>query len=229
VRGYRIELGEIETVLERHGTVREAAVLAREDVPGEKRLVAYVVRQQESVSTVTQLLEYVSKKLPAYMVPSAFVMLERMPLTPQGKIDRPALPAPENSRPDLDQGYVAPRGPTEEIVVGIWAQVLRVELVGIDDDFFELGGHSLLATQVVSRVRESFGVEVELRVLFEHPTVRELGAVIEEKLRGGEGLAAPAMVKVSRAESWCCRLRSSDCGSWTSWSRGVVSTTSLPR
>jgi amino acid adenylation domain-containing protein len=198
VRGYRLELGEIETVLERHGSVREAAVLAREDVPGERRLVAYVVRQPESVATVTQLLEYVSNKLPLYMVPSAIVMLEQMPLTPNGKIDRRALPAPEHARPELDQSYVSPRMPTEEIVAGVWAQVLRVEQVGIEDDFFELGGHSLLATQVISRVRELFSVEIELRVLFEHPTVRGLGEVIEEKLRGEEGLAAPSIVPVGR-------------------------------
>ncbi|HEU4508042.1 MAG TPA: amino acid adenylation domain-containing protein [Pyrinomonadaceae bacterium] len=198
VRGHRIEMGEIETVLERHGSVREAAVLAREDVPGEKRLVAYVVKQPESVVTVTQLLEYVSNKLPLYMAPSAFVMLDEMPLTPNGKIDRRALPAPEQARPELEQGYVSPRMPTEEIVAGVWAQVLRVEQVGIDDDFFELGGHSLLATQVISRVRELFNVEIELRVMFAQPTVRALAEVIEEKLRVDDGLAAPAVVPVGR-------------------------------
>jgi amino acid adenylation domain-containing protein len=198
VRGYRIELGEIETVLERHGSVREAAVLAREDVPGEKRIVAYVVKHPESLVTVTQLLEYVSNKLPLYMAPSAFVMLEQLPLTPNGKIDRRALPAPEHSRPELEQSYVSPRMPTEEIVAGVWAQVLRVEQVGIDDDFFELGGHSLLATQVISRVRELFNVEIELRVMFAQPTVRALGEVIEEKLRVDEGLAAPPVVPVAR-------------------------------
>jgi amino acid adenylation domain-containing protein len=198
VRGYRIELGEIESVLERHGSVREAAVLAREDVPGEKRIVAYVVKHPESLVTVTQLLEYVSNKLPLYMAPSAFVMLEQMPLTPNGKIDRRALPAPEHSRPELDQSYVSPRMPTEEIVAGVWAQVLRVEQVGIDDDFFELGGHSLLATQVISRVRELFNVEIELRVMFAQPTVRALGEVIEERLRVEEGLAAPAVLPVAR-------------------------------
>ncbi len=198
VRGYRIELGEIETVLERHRSVREAAVLAREDVPGEKRLVAYVVKHPESQVTVTQLLEYVSNKLPLYMAPAAFVMLEQMPLTPNGKIDRRALPAPEHSRPELEQSYVSPRVPTEEIVAGVWAQVLRVEQVGIDDDFFELGGHSLLATQVISRVRELFNVEIELRVMFAHPTVRGLGEVIEEQLRGGAGQVAPAVLPVVR-------------------------------
>ncbi len=198
VRGYRIELGEIENVLERHGSVREAAVLAREDVPGEKRLVAYVVRQPESSATVTQLLDYVSKKLPVYMVPSAFVMLEQMPLTPNGKIDRRALPAPEHSRPELEQTYVSPRLPLEEIVAGVWAEVLRVEKVGIEDDFFELGGHSLLATQVISRVRELFSMEIELRVLFEQPTVRGLVAAIEEKLRGGAELEAPAILPIAR-------------------------------
>jgi amino acid adenylation domain-containing protein len=198
VRGYRIELGEIETVLERHGSVREAAVLAREDVPGEKRLVAYVVRHPESQVTVTQLLEYVSNKLPVYMAPSAFVMLDQMPLTPNGKIDRRALPAPEHSRPELEQSYVSPRMPIEEIVAGVWAQLLRVEQVGIDDDFFELGGHSLLATQVISRVRELFNVEIELRVMFAQPTVRALVEVIEERLRVNEGLAAPPVVPVGR-------------------------------
>jgi amino acid adenylation domain-containing protein len=199
VRGYRIEVAEIEVVLSEHPGVRAAVVTAQQDDNAEKRLVAYFVTDQEGVGTV-ELQQYLRTRLPPYMVPALFVRVEAMPLTPNGKIDRGALPVPEKTRPDLGGEYVAPRTPTEEVLAGIWSVLLRVEKVGVHDNFFELGGHSLLATQVVSRVREAFGTEMAVRELFEHPTVATLGSAIEEMLNAGLGVQAPPIVKVSREE-----------------------------
>jgi acyl-CoA synthetase (AMP-forming)/AMP-acid ligase II/acyl carrier protein len=183
VRGFRIELGEIESVLGRHSGVREAVVVAREDdeeklKPADKRLVAYVVFRQEHPLTAHELRSFLKQKLPEYMVPSAFVFLERLPLTPNGKVDRRALPAPDGSRPELESGYVAPQTPVEEALTKIWEEVLKLERVGIHDNFFDLGGHSLVATQVMSRVRAALRVELPLRTLFERPTIAELSSVI---------------------------------------------------
>jgi amino acid adenylation domain-containing protein len=199
VRGYRIEVAEIEVVLSEHERVKEAVVTAQEGENGEKRLVAYFVAEQEGLATV-ELQQYLRTRLPPYMVPSLFVRVEAMPLTPNGKVDRGALPKPEHLRPELGAEYVAARTPAEEVLAGIWSVLLRVENVGVHDNFFELGGHSLLATQVVSRVREAFGTEIAVRELFEHPTVAGLATTVEEMLRAGLGVQAPAMVKVSREE-----------------------------
>ncbi|MBA3711242.1 MAG: amino acid adenylation domain-containing protein [Pyrinomonadaceae bacterium] len=174
VRGYRIELGEIEAVLMQHPAVDEAVVVASEEAGGDKRLVAYLVTQEEVAPSASELRRYLKEKLPDYMLPAAFMVLSEMPLTPNGKVDRRALPAPGEARPEMEAGYVAPRNAVEDVVAGIWGEVLRVERVGVDDNFFELGGHSLLATQVISRVREAMRVEVPLRTLFEAPTVAEL-------------------------------------------------------
>ncbi|MBV9774839.1 MAG: amino acid adenylation domain-containing protein, partial [Gemmatimonadetes bacterium] len=179
IRGFRIEPGEIEAVLRRHPRVADCAVLAREDAPGERRLVAYVV----GLSDAGELREHLRASLPEYMVPSAFVSLDTLPLTPNGKLDRRALPAPEYG--SAAERYVAPRSPTEEVLAGIWAEVLGLERVGAHDRFFELGGHSLLATRVVSRIREMLGAELPLRALFEAPTVAELAACVEEVRRAG--------------------------------------------
>ena len=183
IRGFRSELGEIESALRKHGRVREAVVVAREDSekngkPADKRLVAYVVPNQGEALTVDELRGFLRQKLPEYMVPSVFVLLERLPLTPNGKVDRKALPAPDQSRPQLEDAFVAPRTRVEETLAGIWAKVLKLERVGIHDDFFELGGHSLLATQVMSRVRGAFQLNVPLRALFEKPTLGELATAI---------------------------------------------------
>ena len=179
VRGYRIELGEIEAVLGQQPSVRETVVLAREDEPGDKRLVAYVVPNDEHEPAVSELRRFLQKKLPEYMVPSAFVTLEALPLTPNGKVDRRTLPAPDRVRSELEGVFVAPRTPAEEVLAGIWAQVLGVEQVGVYDSFFELGGHSLLATQVVSRIRQAFQVELPLRDFFGIPTVAGLAQAID--------------------------------------------------
>ncbi len=185
IRGYRIELGEIESALREHLGVKESVVIAREDIPGDKRLVAYLVAGAEV--TVGELREALSARLPEYMVPSAFVMLERMPLNPNGKIDRRALPAP--AQRGVESNYVAPENPTEELMAQIWAEVLRLERVGMEDNFFELGGHSLLATQIVLRVRETFHLDLPLVKLFESPTVRSAARAIEELRNGGSETA----------------------------------------
>ncbi|WP_363318078.1 phosphopantetheine-binding protein [Nostoc sp. NMS4] len=175
IRGFRIELGEIETVLNTHPQIQQAVVVAREDIPGDQRLVAYLAATDKSLTTY-QLREFLKHQLPEYMVLSAIAILESLPLTPSGKVDRRALP-----KPDLQSGadkYVAPRTPIEEMLTQLWAQVLKVEQVGIHDNFFELGGHSLLATQLISRIRKIFQVELPLRELFATATVGELAKSI---------------------------------------------------
>jgi amino acid adenylation domain-containing protein len=171
VRGHRIELGEVEAVLRAQAGVRQAVVVAREEMPGDKRLVAYVVPAQAPGPAVRELRDSVTAQLPDYMVPSAFVLLDALPLTPNGKVDRRALPAPEGVRPELEAAYVAPRTPLEEAVAGIWSEVLGLKRVSIDDNFFEVGGHSLSAIRVISRLRDAFHIELPLRAFFEAPTV----------------------------------------------------------
>ena len=177
IRGYRIEPREIESTLVQHPAVRDAVVLAREDIPGEKRLVAYVVFHGEAIGG-TEMREHLKQSLPEYMVPGTFITLNRLPLTLNGKVDRKALPAPGDA--EERQIYIAPQSDLEVNLAGIWSNLLRRERVSIADNFFDLGGHSLLATQVISRVRESFRVEVPLRALFESPTVAGLAAAIEQ-------------------------------------------------
>ncbi|GAK54268.1 amino acid adenylation [Candidatus Moduliflexus flocculans] len=174
IRGFRIELGEIETALASHPAIREVVVVAREDQPGEKRLAAYLVAAHTPAPTIQELRQFLQATLPEYMIPAAFVFLDAMPLNPNGKIERRALPIPELA--GAVERYVAPRTPTEQILADIWAEILGVERVGIHDNFFELGGHSLMATQAISRIREQFGVELPLRVLFE---VEDIAALAE--------------------------------------------------
>jgi len=171
VRGYRIEPGEIEAALSQHPSVRENVVIVREDIPGDKRLVAYVIVGSDEAPTFGDLRSFLQEKLPDYMIPSHFVMLESFPLNANGKIDRRALPTPDHARPELDKVYMAPRNATEEVLVSIWSKVLGCSGVGVCDNFFDLGGHSLLATQLISRVRETFLLDIPLKYLFESPTV----------------------------------------------------------
>ncbi|HEX8174593.1 MAG TPA: amino acid adenylation domain-containing protein, partial [Pyrinomonadaceae bacterium] len=173
VRGFRIELGEIEAVLSEHPATREAVVVAREDVSGEKRLVSYLVLHEGCAPTVSELRQFVKQKLPDYMVPSAFIILQQLPLTPNGKLDRRALPAPEGERPDLSADYQPPRDEVERELARIWKEVLAVEQVGIHDNFFELGGDSILSIQIISRARQS-GLHLSPRLLFQHQTISEL-------------------------------------------------------
>jgi amino acid adenylation domain-containing protein len=182
IRGFRIEPGEIEAVLRRHPALSGAAVVARQDAPGEPRLVAYYVpvAGQAAVSAA-ELRAALGRELPDYMVPAWFVPLAALPLTANGKLDREALPAPGGGRPELGREYVAPAGPVEERLAAIWAEVLRRDRVGAQDNFFELGGHSLLATQVLSRMRLAFDVELPLRLLFDSPTVAGVAAAIVQR------------------------------------------------
>jgi len=181
VRGYRVEVGEVESVLAQHPGVRGVVVQAREEASGGKRLVAYVVGGREGGRpTGGELRSWAQGRLPEYMVPAAFVLLEGLPLTPNGKVDRRALPAPEGTRPELAEAYVAPRGAVEQELARIWSDVLDVEPVGIHDDFLELGGHSLLAIQLLWRVRAAFQTELPLRELFETRTIAGLALAIEQ-------------------------------------------------
>lgn len=180
IRGFRVELGEIEAVLSRHPVVRECVVLAREDGPGGKWLVAYVVVSREQGVTLSGLRSFLRERLPDYMVPAVFVLLDVLPLTPNGKVDRRALPAPEGGRSELERAFVAPCTPVEVELAEIWAEVLGLKRVGVHDNFFELGGDSLSATRVISRVRDALQVEVSLRGLFEQPTIAELAMLISQ-------------------------------------------------
>jgi amino acid adenylation domain-containing protein len=179
IRGFRIELGEIEAVIKQHPAVRDSVVVVHENDSGDKQLVGYIVPSQEQNPTVPELSDLLNQKLPHYMLPSAFVFLDSLPLTPNGKVNRKALPPPDPSRPELESAFVAPRSPTEELLAKTWAEVLKLEEVGIHDNFFDLGGHSLLATQVISRLREAFRLDLPLRRLFESPTVAGLAERIE--------------------------------------------------
>ena len=192
VRGFRIETGEVEMRLSNHTAIKEVAVVAQRYQSGDKRLVAYFVPSSKPAPNTSELRRFLSEKLPDYMIPSAFVMLEAMPLTPNGKVDRKALPIPDSSRPELDTPYVAPRTPVEKEVAQMWAEVVGVDQVGIHDNFFDLGGHSLAATRVISRVINTFKVELHIKSLFESPTVADMAVVITEnmaKKAGDEELA----------------------------------------
>jgi acyl carrier protein len=182
IRGFRIELGEIEAALAKHPTVREVAVLAREDQPGERRLVAYVTPYPEREVAMAELRGFLKERLPEHMVPAAFVALDTLPLNSSGKVDRRALPAPDASRPVLAAEFVAPETPAEEGVAAVWCEVLGIERVGVLDDFNELGGHSLLLPQVMHRLQRDFQIEVPLRVLAEETTVAGLALAVEELL-----------------------------------------------
>src|ERR1043166_5695062 len=196
VRGFRIELGEIEVALKEHEHVSDCVVVVQEDETG-KRLVAYVVSEEQSSS---ELRQYLKERLPEYMVPSVFVSLEQLPLTVNGKVDRKALP---DATPHVDhsQGYQAPRSESESLLASIWAEVLKVPQVGVSDDFFELGGHSLRATQLIARVREVFKVALPLRSLFEAPTVAEQAEEIERRLAGGEQREIPRLTAAPRTQA----------------------------
>ncbi|WNG56867.1 amino acid adenylation domain-containing protein [Archangium gephyra] len=181
IRGFRIELGEIQSVLDKHAGVRQSVVVVREDVPGNKRLVAYWVAQEGQEPEDSELREHLKQKLPAHMVPSAFVKLEKVPLTPNGKVDRKALPAPQGVSASSAE-FEPPRNELEVQLAALWCGVLGVPQVGIHDDFFSLGGHSLLATQLISRIRSAFGVELPLRAIFERPTIAALADQLEGAL-----------------------------------------------
>ncbi|HEX2080074.1 MAG TPA: phosphopantetheine-binding protein, partial [Longimicrobium sp.] len=175
VRGFRIELGEIEAVLRRSEGVADCVVVAREEA-GEQRLVAYIVGEAEAEA----LRAHVRRSLPEYMVPSAFVSLDALPLTANGKLDRKALPAPELA--SAGEKYVAPRTPVEEVLAGIWAEVLRLERVGVHDSFFDLGGHSLLIMRLLAKIQATFDLEISIRTVFSMPTLETMAGEIERRI-----------------------------------------------
>ncbi|BAZ37904.1 amino acid adenylation domain protein [Calothrix sp. NIES-4101] len=179
IRGFRVELGEIEAFLSQHPSVHENVVVAHQEALDNVQLVAYVVARWQLVPSISELRSFLKEKLPEHMIPSAFVMLESLPLAPSGKVDRKALPKPDTITFQVTSTFAVPRNPVEEVLTGIWTQVLGVSQIGIHDNFFELGGHSLLATQVISRIRKTFEVDISLRCLFEFPTIAELAQNIQ--------------------------------------------------
>ncbi len=212
IRGFRIELGEIEAALKQHPAVKEVVVTAREDTPGNKRLVAYLVptqatstrredgatpvllSSQEAGFSIEELRNFLKDKLPFYMVPAAFLFLDAMPLLPNGKVNRKALPAPDMSRPDLEEAFVAPRTPTEERLARIWSEVLGLEKIGIRDNYFDLGGASIQSLEIISKASEA-GLKLALESLFEFQTIEELATAIDS----GASASAPAELSSSAA------------------------------
>jgi acyl carrier protein len=190
LHGFRIEPGEIEAVLTAHPAVAQAAVVARDTGPGGKQLVGYVVPAESAQLDTAELPRILSDRLPVYMVPTAFVVLEALPLTANGKLDRGALPAPDRT----GTSYRPPTTAEEKILCQLVAEILSIERVGVDDNFFALGGHSLLATQLISRVRRALEVELAIRTLFEAPTVAELANKLD-----GARKARPAITRRYRA------------------------------
>ncbi len=188
IRGFRIELGEIESLLTGHAGVREAVVAAREDGRGGKQLVAYLTSEDGEPPKAPELRGLLQAKLPEYMVPSAFVTLDRFPMTPNGKVDRKALPAPDLARPELEKTFVAPSTPTEEILTRIWCEVLGIQQAGMHDNFFELGGHSLLAVRLQTCVEKELGRKLPLAAFFQAPTVAELTKLLADPNAPSMGL-----------------------------------------
>jgi amino acid adenylation domain-containing protein len=210
IRGFRIELGEIETVLSQHPAIKESVVIAREDIPGNKRLVAYLVATAPHAQpALEELRAYLKEKLPEYMVPAIFLFLEALPLSPNGKVNRAVLPAPDTERPDLQITYVAPRTDTEQRLAEIWAQVLDIDRVGVHDNYFDLGGASIQSLDIISRANEA-GLPLALEMLFEFQTVAELSSAIDAKreektekvepAKVEENVVAPAVAKAQGQE-----------------------------
>ncbi|WP_375476969.1 amino acid adenylation domain-containing protein [uncultured Nostoc sp.] len=197
IRGFRIELGEIEALISLHPVVREAVVVVRSDLADSQRIVAYVVLQKEQILVISELRNFLESKLPNYMIPATFVILEALPLTPNGKVDRKALPAPELTQLS-SSNYVPPTTPIENLLAGIWAEILGLEKVGIHNNFFTLGGHSLIATRVISQIRQVFKIELPLRYLFEKPTIALLAKEIETTIKAGLGIETTKIEQIER-------------------------------
>jgi thioesterase domain-containing protein/acyl carrier protein len=205
VRGYRIEMDEIETALRRYPPVREAVVIAREDRPGEKQLVAYLAVDNVRRPSTEDLKRFLKRRLPDYMVPTAFVMLKRLPLTPGGKVDRRQLPPPAHARPEWRKGIVPPTNELEAKLVEIWQELLGIERIGIGDDFFELGGHSLLEVRLVAEVERRMGVTLPFTTLYYARTVESLAKVLayRKQLRRPNSLVQPYRTEGSKPPIFC--------------------------
>jgi acyl-coenzyme A synthetase/AMP-(fatty) acid ligase len=201
LRGYRIELGEIEAALLEHEGLAAAAVLALPMPSAEQHLVGYLQWKPEGAHAIEQVRQMLNKRLPAYMIPSQWVELEALPLLPNGKLDRLALPAPESLTSEQEKkiSYVAPQTPQQEMLVAIWKDVLGRDLVGIQNNFFELGGHSLLATRVISQIRRLLHIELPIRILFEHPTIMALSEAMSRFKDDEANLRRPAIVPIDRS------------------------------
>jgi hypothetical protein len=200
VRGYRIELGEIEAALSQHPAVRECVVMAHEDAPGEQRLVAYLVTDQPP-PPISELRRFVQEKLPDYMLPAAFVLLEALPLSPNGKLDRQALPAPDQARPELEVAFLAPRTPREVVLAALWAEVLRLERVGLHDNFFDLGGHSLQAVRLATKISTALGLEVSVKSLFLHPSIAALAEALADHPLASQDLSPAQAPPLAEADT----------------------------
>ncbi len=181
IRGFRVELGEIETFLSQHPNVRENIVIVHQEEPGNLQLVAYVVAKTELVPSISELRNFLKEKLPDHMLPSTFVILDNLPIAPSGKVDRKALPKPDNLRPILETAYVLPRNEMEHTIADIWQKVLKVEKVGIQDNFFDLGGHSLNVLQVYSKLRELFKPDLAITDLFKYPTISSIARYLNQE------------------------------------------------
>ncbi|WP_407900825.1 amino acid adenylation domain-containing protein, partial [Scytonema sp. NUACC26] len=200
LRGFRIELGEIETLITQHPAVRETVVVVDSDSASSQRIVAYVVPQKEQTLTMIELRSFLESKLPNYMVPAVFVILEALPLTPNGKVNRKALSTPEFTQVLPPSRIILPSTLIENLLAGIWAEVLGIDKIGIDNNFFELGGHSLIATRVISQIRQVFQVELPLHYLFEKPTIARLAKEIEKAIKVGLGVEATNIKRISRSQ-----------------------------
>jgi len=198
IRGFRIELGEIESVLKKQPGIREAVVLAREDQPGIKRLVAYVATGADSSIKAEELRDALKIGLPAYMLPSVFVFLEALPLTPNGKVDRKALPVPPDDRSALSQDFLPPSSPVEQQLATVWREVLHMKEIGVRDNFFDLGGNSLVAVQIISRIRECSNVELPMSALFDAPTISALAQQVCARQRESGSEKLPPLERISR-------------------------------
>ncbi|MHC5599861.1 MAG: amino acid adenylation domain-containing protein [Nostoc sp.] len=219
IRGFRIELGEIEATLNQHPNVQEAVVTVREDTADDKRLIAYVVPNQKQVPTISELRSFLQERLPDYFMPSHFMMLKALPLTPNHKIDRKALPAPDIARPELEKEFVAPRTPVENIMARIWTEVLNLERVGIHDNFLDLGGDSLLGFQIIARVRQA-GLSMTIRQLRKYPTIAELALLLDKTSTNqvAQGTVT-GLVQLTPIKHWVLEQNFAD---FHSWSQGVL-------
>ncbi|HEY2963604.1 MAG TPA: phosphopantetheine-binding protein, partial [Pyrinomonadaceae bacterium] len=186
IRGFRIELGEIEVALHQSPSVKQCVAVAREDRPGNKYLAAYVVVNEQADTSGAALSDFLRQRLPEHMIPSTFVMMDKLPVTANGKLDRQSLPAPDESQLPRAREFVAPRSPVEESLVGVWKDVLGIERIGVHDNFFELKGNSLLVVRLISRLRQMFHVDLPLHLLFEAPTIAQLAVSIAQAQFGNQ-------------------------------------------
>ena len=181
IRGFRIELGEIESALSQYPSMNDNVVIVREDTPGDKRLIAYIVKKENQNTDIAQLRQYMKTKVPDYMVPSAFVFIDQFPLTPNGKIDRKVLPAPFEAEENSTKEYIEPQTEIEKKLAAIWSEVLKLNRIGIDENFFEIGGHSMIAVTLMIKIEKELGIRLPLAILFDYSNIRDMALFIEKK------------------------------------------------